>query len=450
MATTDTTDSELRDIVVDAYIYLYPLVLMEATRRVVTNVARAGQTPGRAPVNTVTHIREFPRADYRDVVRPNFDTLYSAAWFDLSREPIILSAPDTSGPNGRYYLLPLLDMWSNVFAAIGTRTSGRGAADFALLPPGWTGTLPAGVRAIPTPTPTVWMIGRTQTNSPTDYANVHRQQDGYRATPLSRWGQAPTEVTGSVDPGVDMKTPPMTAVDNMAGPEFFRRGLQLMAAHPAGAYDWPIMARMARAGLVAGSGFDPAALPAATRAAIEQAPGAAQALIRSAGPSVATLRNNWRMLVNNIGAYGTGYLARAHVALVGLGANLPEDAIYPLATVDSEGRPLVGEHRYTLTFAPGQEPPVNAFWSLTMYDAEGFQVANPIDRFAIGDRDGLLRGADGSIELLIQHADPGGDRRRNWLPAPAQGRMEPTLRLYWPKASAADGRWMPPMFKRLD
>lgn len=441
-------DAEARAIATEAYIYLYPIVLMEVTRAQVVNVERAGQLPGRGPMNAIVHMREFPSAEFREVVRPNFDTLYSPAWIDAAAEPLILSLPDTAGPGGRYFLMPLIDMWTNVFAVPGSRTSGKEAAEFALLAPGWTGTLPEGIRPIRMPTPTAWLIGRTQTNGASDYANVHRQQDGYRLVPLSRRGQPQAEVTGMVDPSVDPRTPPMLTVERMPAMAFFTLGMRLLAQHGPGAYDWPILARMARIGLVAGRPFDPAAAPAAARAALEAAPAEAMQRIQQAGPGIGQQRNRWQV-ITGMGVYGTNYLARAYVALVGLGMNLSEDAIYPGTKVDSEGRRLTGEHRYTLRFARGQEPPTNAFWSLTMYDAQGFQVANPIHRFAIGDRDPLVRGADGSIELLIQHADPGPARRANWLPAPARGPFEPTLRIYSPRPEVADGRWVPPMFRRI-
>ena len=184
-AETAITQQEAHDIGVDAYLYLYPLIMMDVSRRQMTNI-EAGKMIGRGPMNTFSNIRTFPPADFREVVRPNFDTLYSISWLDLTAEPVIVSVPDTLG---RYYLLPLLDMWTDVFAVPGKRTTGTAAADFAIVPPGWNGTLPAGVGRINSPTPYVWVIGRTQTNGPADYAAVHKVQDGFKVTLLSDWAR---------------------------------------------------------------------------------------------------------------------------------------------------------------------------------------------------------------------------------------------------------------------
>src|SRR5271163_4811911 len=213
METPAITEQEAYEIGIETYTYLYPLVLMDATRRQAVNV-EAGKVLGRGPMNAFTHVPMFPPADFRDVVRPNFDTLYSIAWLDLTKEPVVVSVPDTQG---RYYLLPMLDMWTDVFASPGKRTTGTGANRFAVVPPRWQGKLPEGVIRIDSPTPYVWIIGRTQTNGPADYPTVHKIQDAFRVTPLARWhgGEAPP-VTAVTDPGVDMETPPLDQVNRMS------------------------------------------------------------------------------------------------------------------------------------------------------------------------------------------------------------------------------------------
>jgi hypothetical protein len=436
-------DALAESIALDAYLYLYPLVMMEVTRRQATNYARMGENLFRGPMNGFVHVRSFPPADFRDVVRPNFDTLYSSAWFDVRREPLVLTLPDTSGPNGRFFLMPMLDMWSNIFASPGTRTTGRGAGRYAITAPGWTGTLPAGVERIAAPTPMGWIIGRTQTNGEADYATVARQQDAYGLTPLSRLGQPQQPVTGEVDPRVDMTTPPLVTVNTMPAAAYFALGASLLQVHPPGAHDQPVLARLARIGLRAGIPFDLAAAPANVRRSLERAAADGPRHLAASAPHLGAIRNTWLYLAAGMGVYGTDYLRRAVVAMVGLGANVPEDAIYPLTHVSADGRPLDGRNRYVLRFPRGQEPPVAAFWSVTLYDQQGFQVPNALNRFAIGDRDPMVRASDGTLEIIIQNEDPGAERRANWLPAPS-GAFNLTMRLYEPLAPAIDGRWSPP------
>ena len=436
------SQQEAETIAAEAFIYLYPLVTMDVSRRQLTNI-EAGKMTGRGPMNSFSHIREFPDANFREVVRPNFDTLYSSGWLDLTKEPIVVSAPDTQG---RYYLLPMLDMWSDVFAVPGKRTSGTTAANWAVVPPGWSGKLPAGVERINAPTPYVWIIGRTQTNGPKDYAAVHKVQDGYRMVPLSQWGKTATPARAQIDPSVDMKTPPLRQVNDMPADKYFAYGAELMRTNPPHATDWSTLARMKRIGIEPGK-FDAGKVD---REALARGAAAGLKLMNDKLPTLARVANGWQMNTDTMGVYGDYYLKRAIVAMVGLGANQPEDAIYPLAVSDGEGRPVTAENRYVLSFKKDELPPADAFWSLTMYDAEGFQVANPINRFAIGDRDGLKFNADGSLDLYIQHVNPGPEREANWLPAPKSGPLGLTMRLYAPRQVALDGRWNPPPLKRIE
>jgi hypothetical protein len=429
---------------VEAYLYLYPLVTMEVSRRQVTNVA-AGQLPGRAPVGQFAHIPAFPAADFKAVVRPNFDTLYSSAWLDLSSGPVILSAPDTGG---RYYLLPVYDMWTDVFAAPGWRTTGTGEQHHALIPPGWSGSLPAAVTPVKAPTSTVWVIGRTQANGPADYEAVHQVQAGYAVIPLDRWGQPPAPPPFRADPAVDMTTPPLDQVEAMTAVDFFAVAAELMKVHPPHPTDFSVLARIARIGLRPGGSFDSGQLDPKTRAALDMAPKAAQDLMTQAFPRLAKVVNGWSMNTDTMGVYGNFYLKRAIVARVGLGANQPEDAIYPVLVADADGAPLDGANDYLCHFEPGELPPADAFWSITMYDEHGFQAANPLNRFAIGDRDPLAYNSDGSLDIYVRHTAPGADKEPNWLPAPA-GPLGITMRLYAPRPEALDGRWSPPPVRRV-
>src|SRR5262245_1931801 len=431
-------EAEARGIALDAYLYFYPLVTMDLTRKQLIN-AKPGSGMG-GPANKFDNIPAFPTAEMRTVVRPNFDTLYSSAWVDLTREPMVISVPDTGG---RYYLLPMLDMWTDVFASPGWRTTGTKAANFLLVPPGWNGKVLSGFTRIDAPTPYVWIIGRTKTDGPTDYEAVHAIQKGYKITPLSGWGKPPVQVKQVIDPTVDLKTPPKTQVDTMQGVKLFAYAAELLKPHPPHITDEPIVARMKRIGIERGKSFDAARLDAGVQKAIEDAPAAAQKLMAWKMPTLARVVNQWSMNTDTMGVYGNYYLKRAMIAQVGLGANLPEDAIYPFNLGDENGKPLDGANKYAIRFASNEMPPAEAFWSITMYDPEGFQVANPINRFAVSSWMPFKRNADGSLTLYIQNENPGGDRETNWLPAP-KGPFNLTLRVYAPKSEALTGLWNPP------
>ena len=438
-APTTTQASEARQIAAEAYQYFYPLVTMDLTRRITTNMP-PGQVPGFGPANAFSHMAAYPDASFRTVVRPNFDTLYSSAWLDLTQGPVILSLPEMKG---RYYLMPMLDMWSNVFAAPGSRTSGDGAGNFAVTPPGWSGALPEGVQAIAAPTPRVWIIGRTQTNGPSDYAAVRQVQSGYKLTRLVDWGKPPVAPAVTINPALDMTTAPKTQVDAMKPEEFFRRGADLLAENPPQITDWSQLSRLERIGVERGKPFDLASLDPTIRAAVEEGAADGLRLMNERGGSIGKMVNGWQ-INTSLGVYGDDYFERAVVAQRGLGANQPQDAVYPLNLQDSEGKPVMGENRYVVSFRKGELPPADAFWSLTMYDAEGFPVANSLNRYALGDRDPLVFNADGSLDISVQSDDPGPQQRANWLPAPARGPISMTLRLYAPRPEALDGRWSPP------
>ncbi len=435
-AVQPTSAEEAQTIAQEAYVYLYPLVLMDLTRKQLTNLDPKTNPIG-GPANAFTHVRTFPPADMRAVVRPNFDTLYSSAWLDLTGGPMVVSTADTGG---RYFLLPMLDMWTDVFAVPGKRTNGTGAASFALVPPGWSGTLPADVERINAPTSHVWIIGRTQTNGVKDYEAVHKIQDGYKITPLAGWGKTAAKVEQKIDPSVDTKTEPLRMVAQMPAPEFFKYAAALMKQNPPHATDWSTLARMKRIGIEPGT-FDSTKT---STDVLAQGAAAGLKLMHDKAPTLARVVNGWQMNTDTMGVYGDFYLKRAIVALGGLGANQPDDAIYPLNFADAAGKPVMAENKYVLHFNKDELPPVGAFWSLTMYDEEGYQVANPLNRFAIGDRDALAYNTNGSLDLYIQNESPGADKEANWLPAPKSGKLGLTLRLYGPKPQAIDGRWNPP------
>ena len=438
MAAT-VTEEEAHAIGAEAYLYFYPLVTMEVTREQLTNQELGPGSLG-GPMNKFANIPAFPTAEMKAVVRPNFDTLYSSGWLDLTKEPVVVSAPDTGG---RYYLLPMLDMWSDVFASPGWRTTGTQAENFLVTPPGWTGMTPDGFTQIKAPTPYVWIIGRTKTDGPADYDAVHKVQAGYKITPLSQWGKEPVPPVVKIDPAVDMKTSPKVTVDTMKAGPYFARAAELLKHHPPHITDQPIIARLERIGFEVGKSFDLNAADPAIQKGLESAPEDAQKLMQWKIPTMARVASGWSMNTDTMGVYGNYYLKRAIIAQQGLGANLPEDAIYPFNLADDTGKPLDGTSNYTIHFDKGEAPPTQAFWSITLYDNDGFQVANPLNRFAVSSWMPFKYNPDGSLDIYFQNESPGMDKEANWLPAP-KGPYSLTMRIYAPKADALTGKWNPP------
>ncbi|MEO8715084.1 MAG: DUF1254 domain-containing protein [Acetobacteraceae bacterium] len=433
------TERQAHAIAVNAYIYFYPLMSIEITRQQFTNV-QPGQESLKGPANTFVNVPEYPPGDFKGVVRPNFDTLYSSAFLDLSKEPMIVSAPDT---DKRYYMLPMLDMWTDVFASPGWRTTGTKAASWAVVPPGWAGALPDGVARIDAPTPFVWILGRTKTDGHADYDAVHKIQAGYKVTPLSQWGKPPQPPSVMIDPAIDMKTPPKIQVDTMDVGKYFATAAEFMKSAPPHITDQPMVAELKKIGIEPGMSFDPDKADPTVRKAMEGVIEDAQGLMAWKVRSLAPVVNGWSMNTDTMGVYGNYYLKRAIVAQLGLGANLPQDAIYPLNLADKSGRPLDGDHKYTIHFDKGATPPADAFWSITLYDPQGFQVSNSLNRFAVSSWMPLHYNHDGSLDLYFQNESPGAAHEANWLPAPKRG-FNLTMRLYAPRTDALTGRWEPP------
>jgi hypothetical protein len=438
------SETEARDIATEAYIYAYPLVTMELTRRVMTNAAIPDGN--HAPMGQFAAMRTYPSATFRELTAPNADTLYEVAWLDLAKEPWILSTPDMKG---RFFLMPVLDAWTEVIKDPGTRTTGTGPQTYAITGPGFKGALPQGATEIKSPTNMVWLLGRIySTGTPEDYAEVHALQDKMALVPLSAHGKSYSAPVAKTDPRVDMKTPVRDQVERMPLPAYFKLLAQLMTKNPPAAADAPMLQRMAKIGVAPGKDFDPAKT-AVLGSSIDAVPKAAQAQIMAHEKIAGRHDNGWNVLTKT-GTYGTDYLLRALVSAISLGADFPEDAVHPVSTAQADAQPYDGARKYVLHFDKGQMPPVRGFWSLTMYDAEYFFAANPLDRYSVGSRSQLTPNPDGSVDLFIQKDSPGKDKDPNWLPAPA-GKFILMLRLYWPSdtsPSILDGSWKPPPVNR--
>lgn len=427
--------TEVREIAERAYIYAYPLVVMEAT----------GAT---MPLNHLTHVRSFPDAHFRLIVRPNADTLYSTAWFDVSKEPMILHVPDSGG---RFYLLQFMDAWTETFADPGKRTTGTGEAWYAIVGPGWSGKLPNDMVRYDAPTNHIWLLGRTQTNGTSDYDNVHAFQQGMRLMLLSQYPDK-EDVPGP-SPNVQriqraISTSPLERVKAMEPAAFFRTFAQQIKLNPPHAVDTSILLELASIGLIPGQDFDPRKLRKEQLEALNDGARMAAERIEKFVASAGVATPGWKSFQGVLGRYGTNYIGRAATARIAIGANPPEDAVYMSSSADSHGQVLNGSMRYRMHFEASNLPPVQAFWSVTAYDKDGYFIANPINRYAIGDRDHLKFNADGSLDLFIQSESPGAHRESNWLPS-GDGPFNLTIRLYWPKQAILDGSWHPPALESL-
>jgi hypothetical protein len=440
------TPTEAKAIAEEAYIYGYPLVTMEFTRRVMTNVAKPEGT--HAPMGQFVRMRTYPDASFKDVTAPNADTLYSTAWLDLAKEPYVLSLPDLGD---RYFLMPMLDGWTNVFQVPGTRTTGNKAQTFAITGPGWSGTLPAGVKELKSPTNIVWILGRTYcTGTPEDYKACHEVMDKYVLVPLSSYGKSFTPPAGKVDPSIDAKTAVREQVNRLPLADYFKLLATLMKANPPAAEDAPILAKLAKIGLVPGKDFDAGRLDPAVAKELAGVPQSAFAKIMGHFKTAGTAEKGW-VFTTKTGIYGTEYLERALITAIGLGANRPQDAVYPTSEADADGKPYSGANKYVLHFPKGQTPPAQAFWSLTMYNGDYFFVDNPLNKYTVSPRNNLKTNDDGSLDIYIQNESPGKDKEANWLPAP-KDKFILMMRLYWPKEtdpSIIDGTWQPPGVNRV-
>ncbi|MDM0108989.1 DUF1254 domain-containing protein [Variovorax sp. J22R24] len=447
----DIKARQARDLAIDAYVYAYPLVTMELTRRTFVNTVEPDAT--KAPMGQFLKLRGYPAVDNHAVTAPNADTLYTILWLDVTKDPWVVSTPDMKG---RYFLLPMLDGWTNVFDVPGKRTTGTGAQKFAITGPGWKGSLPPGVKQYKSPTGMVWMLGRIYcTGTPEDYAEVHALQDQMKAVPLSSYGKPFTPPPGTVDPNIDSKTAVREQVDAMDAASYFALFAQLLKTNPPAAADAPMVAKLAKIGIVPGKDFDASKLSPAVSKGLAEAPKPAQAKIMGwmkkgliAGDL--KLKNGWTFTTKT-GLYGTNYIQRALITAIGLGANRPQDAVYPTSTGPDILQKYDGSKKYVMHFPKGEMPPVNGFWSLTMYDTGYFFVPNPINRYTVSQRNKLRPNADGSIDLYIQHESPGPDKEENWLPAPKDGFIL-MMRLYWPKdtpPSLLDGSWTVPRAKAV-
>lgn len=434
-------------VLAEAYTYGFPLVLMDMTRRVSTNTTSPDPQKFRAPINQFVHADKFPDADFKDVVRANVDTLYSAAWLDLSQEPMVLELPDTQG---RYYMMPMLDGWSNVYSSPGKRTTGTEKHTLVIVGPNWKGGLPVNIPAIHSPTDITWILGRTQTNSPVDATTtVAKIQSGYKLYPLSSMGREYTPPPSNVNINQPMAAP-VEQVFALSTKDYFKRLNKLMVNNPPAAADQALIEKFKDYHIGPKEKFEFDSDDEGYIKRMNAIPREMKAKFEHGRTAMAKPVNGW-MFMRNIGNYGTDYNKRAIVAYSGLGANLDADALYPTAIVDGQGEDFDGSKKYQLHFSKDEIPKVHGFWSLTVYGPDSFLVSNPINRYSLGDRNKLTYNKDGSLDIYLQSTSPGKKFESNWLPIPPFGKFDVTARLYWPMPDMEDANYtLPPIMPRIN
>jgi hypothetical protein len=438
-------DRELKKIAADAYIYAYPMVVMATTREVMTAVPRPGRD--KAPLNQISNKRLLPNENSPEIY-PESDTLSSVSWLDVSKEPVVVSWPN---PGNRFILFSLISAWGEVFAAPGTRTVGSQKKDFVVTGPNWRGAVPANMQRIVAPTNSVWMIGRTQVNGVSDYDGIYGFQDQLKVTPLSQIGKkikTNLPVTFNID--VDSRTPILEQVENMDARVFFATFVSELKKNPPAKTDGAIVSKIAALGMFPDKKFEYDQLPAATKEAINSGYFAGQKEFAEFQRGTPNLRvaNGWGHPIL-AGRYGTNYQVRALMMKLGLETAAPQDMALAQAMVDGRGERLNGGFKYLLKFPKDKLPPVQGFWSVSLYNTRKFFVPNTLNRFALNSTQGLKKNADGSIDIYVQAVSPGKNLESNWLPAPASEDFSLVMRMYWPRQSVLDGSWKIPALEKI-
>ncbi|MCV9927164.1 DUF1254 domain-containing protein [Flavobacterium sp. LS1R49] len=440
--TTATDDNTIVKAAEAAYLYGLPLVLMDITRRQITNKEVANSMG--APMNQFSHKSAFPDVTLKNETFPNADTYSSSAWIDLRKEPLVLSVPDTYG---RYYQFSIIDAYTNVFTSVGKRTTGTTAANFLITGPKSNEPVPIGMQELKSPTNMVRIVGRIQVNSYMDGLKVYKLQRQFRLVPLSSWTTDYIDPKGKFDSSVPKGTP-TEIVSKIPVGEFFNYVNQLLVNNPPKAADAEAMKQFAMIGVKPGAKFNLSTFNASVQSILRTLPDKMLEEMNKAQAKTAQLENGWSPIDITLGAFGTNYEYRAVVSYAGLETNLPQDAIHSTCKVDEEGEKFNGANKYVIHFNKDEIPLTNAFWSLTMYDAKGFLIASQINRFSIGSRDPLNKNADGSIDIYFQRAYPGQMREKNWLPTPA-GDFTIMLRVYAPKEEMIRGALKIPAIKKI-
>jgi hypothetical protein len=429
-ATVTASPDEARGIAKDAFIYAYPMLFNYKT------LYQQALDPGsKSYVGGFGKFRNYSQPygpENKEIVTPNNDTPYSWAWLDLRREPWVLTVPAVK--NDRYYVFQWIDLFTYNFAYVGSRTTGNGAGHYLFAGPNWHGDTPKGIdKVFRSETDLILTLGRTALSGSADVKNVQAIQKQYQVTPLSAFEHtsAPPPVAKVTFPKWDEAK--ATSIDFISYLNFL-----LQFTQPTAPSEVELMQRFAKIGIAPGEAFDPAALPPATREAIEAGVADGKAALADAEKHTTSSYD----LFGSRQDLNGDYMKRAVAAAMGIYGNTKEEAVYVGTHVNADHEQLVGTQPYVIHFDKKDLPPAKFFWSMTMYDLPARHlVANPIHRYSIGDRTkGIQYGADGSLDIYVQHASPGADKESNWLPAP-EGAYDVIARIYGPDASVFDGSW---------
>jgi hypothetical protein len=473
-----------KDIATLAYIWGFPLVTTERQFNFVTN-PNVPPGPGRGPANSISCARDLLNASFTDIVSPNSDILFCFTQFDLKNEPVVIVVPPIAD---RYYSFAFLDAYTNVYAYIGQRATGTlGGGTYLVAGPDWNGQVPPGMTKIWSPTNLAWSIDRIFVKGPSDLPNVHAIQDRIIVKPLSVFlgGNTTTDNSASSITSATSATTNTTTASNTnttqtnstyyyitssssfkqtipIGPQpslIAPTGIKLydeigaaMVGNPPNPPDPALVSKLASIGI--GPGKTPSKDANDTiRVALQTGITEGQKMIDQKVANLGLVNDGWHVDAQ-LGVYGTDYLSRAAITQFGFGANTPQEAFYTGAFTDIQGRPLSGANNYLIHFKQGQTPPVNAFWSITMYNNKSLFVDNPINRYSIGKyTEGLKNNTDGSLDIYVQHTNPGKDKESNWLPAPSEeeggGEFNLVMRLYLPQPQVFNGTWQYPTVQLL-
>lgn len=444
LAQQSLTPDEAKSLAKDAFLFGMPVVYTEIQFDFNTYATRVKKN--KAPVNQFVHYRAFVEASDKSVVGLNVDNLYSLANLDLSKEPLVLSIPQMGN---RFWLMQIIDAWNGVPADPGSRTNGSKCGTFVIVGPEFKGKLPADMTVIKCPTNTAFIGGRTYCGGKSDYAAVNKLQDQYKLVPLSQWGKHYTPpVNAPLKKGADGTTLVNKQFAALTAEQFYNNLNRLMVSNPPYPRDAAILAKIEKLGIKPGVKFSLPSFSPQVAKAIETGYAEGFKAMMAESKQLGKIRNGWS-LTYDMGKYGTRYTYRAAWTFIGFGGNILEDAFYPLAQVDADGKPLNAANKYALTFTKDNIPPASAFWSLTMYDNDAYLVPNRLSRYALGDRSNMKFGKDGSLTIYLQKESPGKDLASNWLPTPQSGDFKVALRLYGPKQSVIDQKWSPPSIKKI-